>query len=189
MINITTTEAKLFAIRCGINQAIQIAGINHIIVVTDSLHTTHRIFDLSVHLYQIQLSVISRELREFFNKGCFNSIEFCDCSSSNHWSFHATIDKETKNFNISPLFSCKSSWNFDRNKEYDNILNTWKITFQASNVKGSNFLDLCNNEDCSIKPSYSKESLWIRYFGHSNSLCTRATRAIVNYAFIVRSIV
>jgi len=138
MINITTTEAKLFAIRYGINQAIQIASINHIIVVTDSLHTTYRIFDLSVHLYQIQLSVISRELREFFNKSCFNSIEFCDCSSSNHWSFHVTMNKETKNFNISPLFSCKSSWNFDRNKEYDNIINTWKITFQASNVKGSN---------------------------------------------------
>jgi len=75
MINITTTEAKLFAIRYSINQAVQIASINHIIVVTDFLHAAHRIFDSSVHLYQIQLSTISRESREFFNKDCFNFIE------------------------------------------------------------------------------------------------------------------
>jgi len=84
VVNITITEAKLFAIKCGINQAVQMAGINYIIVVTDSLYTAHRIFDSLVHLYQIQLFAISRELREFFKKDCFNSIKFWYCSSSNH---------------------------------------------------------------------------------------------------------
>ena len=51
MINITITEAGLFAIRYGINQAVEMASINHIIVITDFLHTTHKIFDLLVHLY------------------------------------------------------------------------------------------------------------------------------------------
>ena len=75
-VNVTTTEAKLFAIRYGINQAVQIININCIIIITDSIHTVYRIFDLSIHLYQIQLSVISRELTEFFNKDLINSIKF-----------------------------------------------------------------------------------------------------------------
>ena len=46
--NITTTEAKLFAIRYNINQAVQITSINHIVIITDSIHAVHKIFDLSV---------------------------------------------------------------------------------------------------------------------------------------------
>jgi len=37
-VNITSTEAELFAIRCGINQATQLANINHIVVIMDSIH-------------------------------------------------------------------------------------------------------------------------------------------------------
>jgi len=40
-----TTEAELFAIRCGINQATQIPGTSRIIIVTDTLHVARRIFD------------------------------------------------------------------------------------------------------------------------------------------------
>ena len=29
---------------------------------------------------------------------------------------------------------------------------------------------------------YQKVDFWLKYFGHSNLLCTRATRAIINYA-------
>ena len=52
-VNVSTTEAELFAIRCSINQVVQIDDINHIIVVTDSIHAACRIFDSSVHLHQI----------------------------------------------------------------------------------------------------------------------------------------
>ena len=38
IINVTSTEAELFIIKCGINQATQMANINHIIVITNSLH-------------------------------------------------------------------------------------------------------------------------------------------------------
>ena len=37
-VNITSTEAKLFAIRCGINQATLLANINCIVIIMDSLH-------------------------------------------------------------------------------------------------------------------------------------------------------
>jgi len=38
MINVSSTEAKLFAIRCGINQSTNSSGISKIIVVTNSIH-------------------------------------------------------------------------------------------------------------------------------------------------------
>ena len=33
-----------------------------------------------------------------------------------------------------------------------------------------------------LEPLHIKGGLWLQYFGHSNSFCTRATRAITNYA-------
>jgi len=64
-VNVTFTEAELFAIRYGINQATQLANINCIVVIIDLLHAAKRIFDSSVHPYQIHSAIISRELREF----------------------------------------------------------------------------------------------------------------------------
>ena len=53
-VNVTSTEVELFAIRCGINQAMCIDNISKIIVITDFIHAVKRIFDLSVHLFQVQ---------------------------------------------------------------------------------------------------------------------------------------
>ena len=50
-VNVSTTEAKLFAIRCSINQAVGIPNINYIVIITDSLYAAKRIFDLPSHLY------------------------------------------------------------------------------------------------------------------------------------------
>ena len=50
-VNITSTEAELFTIRCGLNQAIWLINIEHIIIITDSIHTAKKIFDSSIHLY------------------------------------------------------------------------------------------------------------------------------------------
>ena len=81
---------------------------------------------------------------------------------------------------VIPLFSCKSSWEFS--KKSNNILFSWKMTFQASDLKGWQFLNLCNDENNVLQPTYSKGSSWLKFFGHSNSLCARVTRAIINYA-------
>jgi len=51
-INIISIEVKLFTIRYGINQAIQISDIAHIIVVMDTIYVVYHIFDSLVHLYQ-----------------------------------------------------------------------------------------------------------------------------------------
>ena len=51
-INVSTTEVKLFAIKYGINQAIQIIDASCIIVITDSIYLAYYIFDPAIHLYQ-----------------------------------------------------------------------------------------------------------------------------------------
>ena len=37
-VNVTSTEAELFAIRCGINQVIQVQNTTHIIVITNAIY-------------------------------------------------------------------------------------------------------------------------------------------------------
>ena len=58
------------------------------------------------------------------------------------------------------------------------------MTFQVSDGKGKQFLDLVDDNLETIEPSYTKGGLWLQSFGHSNSLCTQATRAITNHALI-----
>jgi len=67
-VNVMPMEAELFAIRCGINQTTSISNINTIIIITDLLHTTKRIFDLLIYPYQSQSSFILRKLGKFFIK-------------------------------------------------------------------------------------------------------------------------
>ena len=50
-VNVTTTKAKLFAIRCEINQAIQISETIYIIVITNIIYLVQCIFDSAIHLY------------------------------------------------------------------------------------------------------------------------------------------
>ena len=61
-VNITSTEAELFAIRCGINQVIQVTDISCIIVITNAIHLVRCIFDLLSHPYQIQSIAIAQDL-------------------------------------------------------------------------------------------------------------------------------
>jgi len=56
------------------------------------------------------------------------------------------------------------------------------MTFQASDGKGNQFLDLMNNNLETIELSYTKGGPWLQTFGYSNLLCARATRAITNHA-------
>ena len=64
----------------------------------------------------------------------------------------------------------------------DNIISQWKMTFQASDGKGKNFLDLVGDDYEDIEPSYIKGGPWLQVFGHLNLLYAHATRAIMNHA-------
>jgi len=51
-VHVTSTEAELFAIRCGINQSLSVNNIFKIVVITDSIHVVKKVFDPSIHPYQ-----------------------------------------------------------------------------------------------------------------------------------------
>jgi len=55
------------------------------------------------------------------------------------------------------------------------------MLFQALDNKGCHFLELLDDDSNPIELSITKGGLWLKFFGHSNSLCTRASRAIVNH--------
>ena len=180
-INITSTEAEFFAIRCGINQATHLHNISKIIVVMDSIHMAKKIFDLLSHPLQKHVAFILNDLREFFTHHQENMIEFWECPSKSKWNLHKRVNIETKSFNLTPLLPYKNSWDFSKKSECDNIINKWKMTFQASDLKGRNFLELVNSDNNILEPTYSKGGTWLQYVSHSNMLCARATRAITNH--------
>ena len=84
-INVTSSEAKFFAIRCGIIQAICLHEISKIIVIMDSIHAAKKIFNLSSYMLQKQAILILKNLREFFNHHHENIIDFWKCLSKNNW--------------------------------------------------------------------------------------------------------
>ena len=93
VVNVTSMEVELFALRCGINQATYINNISKIIVVTDSIHTVKRIFDLSVYSFQVQSAAVLFDFCYFFNCQANNSIKFWECSSCLKWHLHNKVNK------------------------------------------------------------------------------------------------
>ena len=179
-----STEAELFTIRHSVNQATNSSGISKIIIIMDLIHTARKIFNMSSHLFQIHMAAILRELHLFFFYSQDNLIKFWKYPSRCNWSLHKVVNKETKLFNPIPLFFYKLSWDYSKKNKCNNFTNRWKMIFQASNIKGKQFLNLLNSNNNIIELSYIKDSLWPRHFGHSNSLYVRATRAIINHALI-----
>jgi len=63
------------------------------------------------------------------------------------------------------------------------------MTFQVldakeQHFKEQHFLELFDDNLNPIKLLCAKGGLWLKFFGYSNSLCTRTSRAIVNHALI-----
>jgi len=137
-----------------------------------------------VHPYQIQLTAIFSNLCDFFNSHNNNSIEFWECPSYLKWYLYEKVNKETKAFNLTSLLPCKNSWDFSKKNKSDNIVNIWKMTFQASNLKENQFLDLLDDDNNIIELTYVKGGSWLKIIGHLNWLCACTTRAITNYTSI-----
>jgi len=88
VVNVMSTEAELFTIRCGINQATNLNNISKIIIITDLIHMAKKIFDLSFHPYQIHAVAIINKLCTFFSCYQENSIKFWECPSYSNWVLH-----------------------------------------------------------------------------------------------------
>jgi len=123
VVNGTSTEAKLFTIRCSINQATSHNVVSKIIVITDSIHAAKKIFDPASNPYQVHTSSILKELRTFFSYHQENSIKFWECPSHCNWALYKAVNKEIKSFNPTLHFPCKSSWNFSKKSKCNDIVN------------------------------------------------------------------
>ena len=55
------------------------------------------------------------------------------------------------------------------------------MSFQVLDNKGQNFLELVNDKNNPLELTYFKGGIRLKYFGYLNSLCTRATKAIINH--------
>ena len=121
-VNITSTEAKLFITKCGINQAVNLPEISKIVIITDSIHTAKKIFNLAIHPFQIHSATISKKLRKFFLTNSDNSIAFWECPSQYNWPLFKSVDKDTKWFQQTLLLPCKLSWNFSKKSKCNNII-------------------------------------------------------------------
>jgi len=97
-------------------------------------------------------------------------------------ALHKAVDKEIKALNPTPLFSCKMLWDLNKKSKCNDLLNNWKMTFQALDLKERQFLKLLDGNNNIIELSYIKGGAWLKFFSHSNSLCARASRAITNHA-------
>jgi len=155
-INVTSSEAKFLTIRCGINQADILYEISKIIVVMDSIHAVKKIFDLLLYMLQKQVAFILEDFRGFFNYHHKNIIEFWECPSKINWKLYQNIDNKMKLFNLAPMLPNKNFWDFSKKSECNDIISKWKMTFQASDSKERNFLDLVNNDDNILELTYSK---------------------------------
>jgi len=182
-LKVTTTEAELFAIRCGISYATSVPETHTINVVTDSIHAAMRIFDYSRHPYQYHTIPILKDIHSFVSHHPDCHIIFWDCPSKAEWPPHLRADTDSKQQVPSFYhFPCKTSWDFCRKEECDSLVNLWKMYFQATDWKGRQFLDLTDDKGAIIEPAYTKGGAWLKNFQNSPSLCARATRMITNYA-------
>ena len=72
VVYVASTEAKLFAIKYGINQAMNCNDISSkIIVITDSIHVARKIFDLLFHSYRVHIVAILSELCNYLSSKQF----------------------------------------------------------------------------------------------------------------------
>ena len=126
---VTSIEAELFAIRCGINQACSIGNVSKIIIITDSIYAAKKIFNCGSHSYQIHSAAILSELHTFFSSNKSNTIEFWECPSKLRWRFHHDANKDSKSFSVTPSYPTKISWDFCKKSDCDELIKLWKMTF------------------------------------------------------------
>ena len=111
-----------------------------------------------IYLYQLHIIAIFSNLRKFFDKNTSNLISFWDCPSNDKWSLYLLVNKKSKFHKISLILPSKISWELSKKEEYNLVIRKWQMYFQAFDYKRRYFLDLNNNNNQSICPTYSKSS-------------------------------
>jgi len=180
--NVLPIKAKIMSIRLGLDLALERNNVDHIILITDSIQGAKAFFNTLIHPYQTLTLPISKRISSFFKKSPKNHINIWYCPSKLKWKPHNDADNDVKISHTTPILPSKESWAYSRKTECDGTLKYWEMSFQASDRKGKNFLEITDNKGKTLKPSYKKGGSWLSYFGYSNSTCARITRLITNHA-------
>ena len=135
-INVTSIEAELMAIRLGLIPAIEEENIHNIIVITNSIAATKKIFESKTDPLQNMFIPVTSEINSFFRKDSRNKIQFWFCPSKAKWPKHKLVDDQVKANNCTPIFSSKESHLFNKKKECDNILQEWQESFLSNPKRG-----------------------------------------------------
>jgi len=118
----------------------------------------------------------------FLKKDGQNSIHFWHCPNKLKWPRHTLVDEEAKSSHNPSILLEKNSFLLSKKKECDLLLESWQRLFKDSKKKGQLFLEFEDNNECVIKPTYTKGGLWLLHIGISNSVCTRFTCMILEHA-------
>jgi len=150
-INITSIKAKIMFICLGLEQALKIT------IITDTIYRAQKMFNILLHPYKTLVIPIIEKIYNFFAKSPDNIITIWYCPTSLKWKLHKDVDNDVKSSRITPTFPSKKSWDYSRKSKCNDLLNYWKMSFQVSDRKRCNFLDLDDdNKGKPIKPYYKK---------------------------------
>jgi len=181
--SITSSEAELMAINIGLLHTLVLPDTQNIVVITNSIHTTEKLFASHIHPFQSLTILLANNLTSFFDRDPSNQIHFWACPDKAKWRQHLSMDCNSKDTGcIIPILPSKQSYAYGCKCKCNNIFAFWKMHFSASNKIGRSFLNLEDNKGNTIEPDYKNDRAWLKHFGHNNVLCACITRLITNHA-------
>jgi len=77
------------------------------------------------------------KIKSFLEKDRCNTIQFWYCPSKLKWPRHALVDEEVKASYASPIHPNKNLFLFSKKKEYNHLLEAWKLSFKNSKKRSS----------------------------------------------------
>jgi len=154
--NITSTEAKLMAIRIGLMHALENPKAQQVLVITDSTEAGKKIISYGDQHLQKSIIPIAEKIKDFLSKDKRNSIHFWHCPNKLEWPRHILVDKEAKSAHSPSILPDRNSFLFSKKKECDLSLELWQKSFKDSKKKGQLFLDFEDDNERVIKPMYAK---------------------------------
>jgi len=107
--NASSTEAKIMAMCIGLEFILSMEDIKHITLITDSIHAAKKIFDTTMHPYQLLVTPLATKIYEFFAKLADHIISFWHCPNNLKWKPHKDIDNDIKSSQVNPTFLSKES--------------------------------------------------------------------------------
>jgi len=149
-INVTMTEAELFAIKCGISQVIQVPDIFCIIIIMNSIHVA-----LFISINHSQL--LSSRSSDYFSTNnpiipLSSGIVLAKISDGFIYWLIMTQKSSTSLLYI----PAKHHGTLYKKEECNSYIKNWQILFLTSNLKEKHFLDLLDDKHNTIVPSYVK---------------------------------